>query len=131
MSERAMRQAVVRALKSLHAVSIENPCRPGTPDISYADGLLELKWARSWPKRPETPLTLDHYTPQQRLFHIKRRRAGGKMFVVLQVARDWFLLDGLAAAERLGYASRAELEQVALLRFSSPLQLLPWLKQAP
>lgn len=128
MSEREMRQQVVRALKPLHAVAVENPVRPGFPDISYADGLIELKWVRSWPSRAETALDVPHYTPQQRLFHMKRWAAGGNMFVLLQVARQWFIFDGEAAAHHLGYATRGTIEAVALEEFSSPLEILPWLK---
>lgn len=126
-----MRQRVVRELKPLHGFSIENPCRPGTPDISYADGLLELKWCRSWPVRDDTPLAVPHYTPQQRLFHRKRWEAGGQMYLLLQVGRDWLLFTGPDAAQNLGYATKAGLEAVAAARFTDLAQLTPWLKSHP
>lgn len=132
MSERNMRQRVVRILKPLHAFSIENPCRPGTPDLSYADGLLELKWARAWPTKDTSVFQVPHYTPQQRLFHRKRWSAGGKMFVLLQVANDWMIFAGPVAAAYLGYTTRVELEGFAAGKFGKdPSQLLPWLKSPP
>lgn len=127
MSESHMRREVCRALKPLHAVAVENPIRPGFPDICYADGLLELKHVRKWPTSGEAPLAVPHYTPQQRLFHRKRAKAGGRMFVVLQVGREWLLFRAVDAADRLGFASRRELLELAILKFAHPRELLPWL----
>lgn len=98
-----MRQTVIRLLKPLHAVSVENGMtHPGTPDVSYAGGWIENKAMEHWPVKPETPLRVDHFTPQQRIWLIRRRRAGGRAFLLLTVGRDWLLFDGAVAAECLG-----------------------------
>jgi len=113
MSEQGMRKKVVQALKPLDAISVENSCGPGTPDVNYVDGWLELKWARTWPKKPETPLRLEHFTRQQRLWLIRRWKAGGRAFVLLKVGVEWLLFDAPTAADKLGRSTRAELYEVA------------------
>ena len=102
MSERSLRGNVVAALKPLHAVPVENPVWPGTPDVSYAGGWIELKQVEQWPARAETVLKIDHYTPQQRIFAVKERRAGGACWMLLQVGRrELLLFDGAVAARFL------------------------------
>lgn len=93
-----MRQRVVKALRQLDAQSVENMVRNGTPDVDYADGKLELKWARRWPVRPETPLRVKHVSQGQRVWWIRRARAGGQSWVLLQVGMDWLLFEGPVAA---------------------------------
>ena len=113
MSEQHMRQRVVKALKPLDAWSVENPCRPGTPDVNFIEGWCELKHKDNWPVRKTTIIRLPHFTPQQRL-HLRRRwHLGGNAYLLLQIAQDWLLFDGKAAAEFVGKVTRAELESVA------------------
>ena len=114
MSEQGMRQRVVKALKSLDAISVENSVYPGTPDVNYIGGWIELKWVRSWPKRESTPLRLPHFTPQQRVWLQRRERKGGHAFVFLQVANDYLLFDASTAADLLGETPRHELLEAAL-----------------
>jgi len=106
MSEKDMRGKVVKALRELDAFAVENPCLPGTPDVNYIGGWLELKWLRSWPKKEETIVKIPHYSPQQKMFHRTRRMKGGAMYVLLQCKREWFVIDGIVAAEHLGECSR-------------------------
>ena len=54
-----MRGRLTKALRSLHAVAVENPVHPGTPDINYSEGWIEAKWLRAWPRKPETVVTVD------------------------------------------------------------------------
>lgn len=131
MTEQRMRQRVVKALKSLDAHSVENPCRPGTPDINFVEGWMELKWAKKWPTREGTPFRCEHFTPQQRVWLLARRRAGGRAFVLLQVGSDCLLFDGADAALYLGKTTRGELWDLALTTFPSAdidAQLLSFLK---
>ena len=69
MSESAMRTKTVKVLRPLGAFAVENPALPGTPDVCYRDGWMELKWSRSWPFRPDSPVPCEHYSPQPRIFH--------------------------------------------------------------
>ena len=110
MSESAMRGKVVKALKNLDGFAVENPCLPGTPDLNYIDGWIELKWLARWPVRAGSKVAIPHFTPQQRLFLRERWRKGGSVFLLLQVRTDWLLFTGPDAAEYVGRVPRAELE---------------------
>lgn len=113
--ESRMRQTVTRELRKrgLDPVAIENGISAGVPDLNYLHGWIELKQVKAWPKRATTPLRLDHFTPQQRRWISRRHRAGGPVFVLLKVAREWILLDGEVAVEHLGRVSRSELYDLA------------------
>lgn len=99
MSERRMRKNVCDWLKDYDAFAVENPANPGTPDVSYVEGWIELKQLDAWPAREDTPVRIEHYTPQQRIRARKRWKKGGNCFWLLQVRNDWLLLDGNVAAE--------------------------------
>lgn len=128
MSEKDQRQRVVKALRHLDAFAVENRVRPGTPDVNYIGGWIELKWLRYWPKHsdvwkaneegePTQPLVhLDHFTPQQRVWLKNRWRKGGRAFLLLQAHQsDWLLFDGETAAHAVGRVSRSELFRRALV----------------
>lgn len=102
MSEKVMRQNVVRWLRPLHAIAVENPVLPGTPDVNYIGGWIELKMVDSWPVGEDTPLRLPHFTQHQRLWLRTRWKKGGKAFLLLQVGNDWLLFDGITAFEHVG-----------------------------
>lgn len=78
MIESTFRRNVLRALRPWHPVAVENPACPGTPDVNYADGWLELKVA----KRP-TATFRKPLTPQQRVWFARRVRAGGRAYVLV------------------------------------------------
>lgn len=107
MSEHLMRREVVKALQPLDAFSVENPVYPGTPDVNYVEGWLELKYADKWPERPSTPLKLPHFTPQQRIWLLRRWRAGGNAFLLLHVHRqEWLLFAGDVAQAVVGRVAK-------------------------
>lgn len=114
--ERELRASVVRALKPLHGVAVENPALPGTPDVSYADGWIELKCWPHWPRYVNKALRIDHWTPQQRVFHRRRSRASGEVYVLIEIAEagEFLLLEGGVAAEILGKAGREVLRARAV-----------------
>jgi hypothetical protein len=114
--ERTLRDSVCLALQPLNAIAVENPIIPGTPDVNYAEGWIELKSWEYWPKRPTTTLIMDHWTPQQRVWHIRRSRVGGRTYVLLEIVQGhhYLLLEGGAAARILGKSTRSQLEQAAL-----------------
>ena len=129
MSEAGMRGRLTNALRSLHAIAVENPIHPGTPDINYSEGWIEAKWLRAWPRRPETVVTVDHFTKQQKLWLRQRSRAGGAAWLILQCRTEWLVFDGNTAAEILGQVPRAELEARALVIWHklNEKELLKWI----
>lgn len=110
-----MRGVVIQILKTarLDPISVENPAYPGTPDVNYVGGWLELKKCPAWPVRPNTPLRIDHYTPQQKVWGLRRRRAGGRSHLLLQVKNDWLLFDADVAKKVVGCSPRNSLERMA------------------
>lgn len=114
MAESDLRRAVISALTHLDAVSVENSAYPGTPDVNYVEGWLELKWDREWPKREETVFRIEHFTPQQRVFLRRRWHRGGNAYLLLQVGREYLLFDGATAQQWVGLVDRATLEKIAL-----------------
>jgi len=115
VSEHDMRGKIIEVLRPLDAVSVENRCGPGTPDVNYIGGWMELKWLREWPKRPETPVKLDHdLEPQQRAWLRRRRNRGGVAIVMLQCRREWLLFDGIVASDVIGLATRQGLIDAAI-----------------
>ena len=124
MSEQHMRQKVVRALKELDAVSVENPARPGTPDVNFIEGWIELKQLPEWPNNADdSPVLVRHFTPQQRVWLSRRSRLGGNVFMLLQVKQDWILLEGAVAADHMGVdATREDLFNLAYRHWPAGLE---------
>jgi len=77
---------------------------------------VELKQRPAWPKRPTTKVRIPHYTPQQRDDLKARYEAGGRAFILLQVA-DEYLLIPMPQALLVGRATRAELYQLSAKRW--------------
>ena len=117
-----MRRPVIQALSALDAIAVENSAYPGTPDVAYIGGWIELKEKDDWPKRATTPLRLPHFTKHQRAWIRRHVHRGGTVFVLLKVGKkEWFLLNGADAADKLGEMTRAEIESTALLVFHDGL----------
>jgi hypothetical protein len=94
-------------------ISVENSAYPGTPDVNYCDGWIELKVLESWPARESTPARIDHFTQQQRVWLRRRWLIGGNAWLLLVVGREWLLFDGQTAFLSVGKVSRSELFEVA------------------
>jgi hypothetical protein len=110
MSEADMRRTLIGSLRALDAVPVENRVGPGTPDINYIGGWMELKWLRSWPKQPKTPVKLDHpLLPEQRAWLARRCRRGGQVWLMLQCRREWLLFWGETAAVIIGNVNKSDL----------------------
>lgn len=109
MSESQMWETVRAKMHGLDPVRVENPVWPGTPDVNYIHGWIELKFAEKWPVRPTTPLRLDHFTPQQRVWLTRRVRSGGLALLLLHIADEWLLFRGDVAARIIGKAVRPQL----------------------
>lgn len=102
-------------LRPLHAIPVENGLFPGTPDVNYAGGWIELKKLLQWPKSCNAnPVRVGHFTPQQRMWLRKRWEAKpGSSWLLIQIENVFLLLEGHTAAEILGNATRPELEAQA------------------
>jgi hypothetical protein len=104
-----MRSRVTHALKPLDAMAVENSVQPGTPDVNYIGGWIELKSLDAWPKKDNTPVVIGHFNTFQRLWLHRRCKKGGKAWLVLRVGNEWLVLDGVRAAAMVGTATKAEL----------------------
>lgn len=117
-----MRSRICRILKPLHAIAVEKPIHPGTPDVNFAEGWLELKELDCWPRNPNDVVKIPHFTTQQRLFLTMRNKAGGFADVLLKVKQDWFLLWGIQSADHLGVDwTRQDIEKEALMTWKGKL----------
>lgn len=114
MSERYMRSDIVKLLckAGLDAFAVENPCLPGTPDVNYIGGWIELKQLPRWP-RTNGPIKIDHFTTQQRVVLRRRCHRGGDAWLLLRVTPEWLLFDGITAARVVGLCPREELYREA------------------
>lgn len=122
MSENGMRSKLVKDLKSLDAIPVENTVRPGTPDINFIEGWLECKWLRRWPANAnESPVLISHFTPQQRIHLARRYGKGGNTFLMLEIGREWMLFTGDVAAQFVGRATRLHLEQIVYRHWKNGL----------
>ena len=97
-----MRQIVIKAMSGLDAVSVENPARPGTPDINYIEGWVELKVLEKWPTRAGTKIRVPCFTPQQRVWLERRWKRGGASYLLILIGKDWLLYDGDVAGMHVG-----------------------------
>lgn len=118
MSERAAWTSIRPVLKAFDPVRIESPMESGVPDVNLTVGWMELKYAARWPPKGG-PLRLDHYTQEQKTWATRRIAAGGRVFLLLKVGREeWLLFDGRIAAIFLGKSTREELYKVCLARWT-------------
>jgi hypothetical protein len=88
----ALRPRVVKLLHDRHARPVENPADPGTPDVCYVEGWIELKHSKSFTSH------LEHYTTQQRIWHARQRMAGGTCWFWWQIGNTHVILDAAVAA---------------------------------
>jgi hypothetical protein len=114
MSESNMRRRLILKLKSLHAIAVENPIHPGTPDVNYSGGWIELKWMKKWKDNADkSAVLIHHFTEQQKRWLRKRTEAGGKVFLMLQVGSEYFLFKGDVAAAHVGRIPRGKLIELS------------------
>lgn len=125
MRESSFRRQVCRILRDagLDPVAVENSVHPGTPDVNYLHGWIELKVARP-PRRAGSPIAVPSFTPQQRVWLRRRWDAGGEAWLLLRVGSTHFLLDGRTAADRLGKMSVDQLHASSCSHYSSSGQLI-------
>jgi len=130
--ESTLARKIRKLLHPLDAMRVENPCLPGTPDIEFIGGWVELKKLDAWPKRPTTPVRLPHFTPQQRVWLTRRMEKGGLSLLLLQVSSEYLLLFGDQAATLIGEATESDLRAAAIQVFNHrtlTTDLLPCLQR--
>lgn len=121
MAEKDLWHTMQRHVKFFgHFDRIENMIGRGMPDVTYAcrkvEGFIELKHADAWPVKPDTPLALPHYTPQQRIWSQQRMQAGGRVYVLLQVDHEYFLMHSAWARVYLGKtATQADIRRASIV----------------
>lgn len=113
-SEAKKRADLVKLMRPWHAIPVENPAKPGTPDLNFTFGWIELKYLRNWPRLAETVVRIETYTPQQRNFARARAEAGGKVWFMLVVGNEWLLFRGEDAAEHIGSLTAEGLYDLAV-----------------
>lgn len=129
LSEAQTWKTLKQLIAPLDPYRVENLVDAGCPDVNYTGGWIELKNVPKWPKRPNTLVRIDHYTDQQRLWLLRRWKAGGRAFLVVQVDRSWFLF-GAHSAQLVGYITREQMIASCLCWWQGkPVaeQLITWL----
>lgn len=74
----------------------EDKLTSGIPDVSYSithHGWIELKYLPDKPKRDNSILKIDHYTPEQRNWLTLHGARGGLCFLMLQVDKTYMIFD--------------------------------------
>lgn len=139
--EQQQRQKVVKALNrfGLDATSVENPAYPGTPDIQFIGGWIECKYLEDWPARAETAVRIPHFSPQQRVWLLRRwiscRKLNtdidkGWLLIYVVSTRDWLLFDGETAARHVAKdgVCRAKLFELAVMTTNDLAEIVDYVK---
>ena len=75
---------------------IESVVGSGVPDVNYCvggnEGWIELKHVKAWPKRSRTNVPIE-YRSEQPVWWYNRRKAGGRVWVFIQVGSWYGLFD--------------------------------------
>ena len=103
--------ALIKRTTPAHMERIETKIA-GVPDIVYikpdgGQGFLELKRLEKWPVRQFTTSQLG-LSPQQALFLHKWRSKGGQAHLLVSVAEEFLLYDGLVCLDLLQHGTTRE-----------------------
>lgn len=121
MAERELNKRIRSALHGFDPRRVENGViGPGTPDINFTGGWIESKWLPAWPARASSIVKVPKYTRKQRAWHVKRRSAGGLVWVVIEIGSDVLVFDARDAALGLGHWRKDQMIDYAKLVMS------PW-----
>lgn len=104
----------------------EDRLNEGVPDVSFGSkdkqGWIELKALHDWPKKENTIVKIDHYTPQQKIWLLKRGRVGGCCWLLLKVKYDWLLFD-YKNAQLVGKSNKQQLFTLSIFHWSDRLNI--------
>jgi hypothetical protein len=128
--ESDLRRKVVRELRPLDAMAVENTVYRGTPDVECTLAWFELKWLEQWPLMLSSKLRVWHFTTQQRAWLRRRWKANRGAYMLLQVGTTYLIFDGETAAKIVSRVSCEELLKHALVVWNDwePGRLLQWLQ---
>lgn len=121
MREFRLRRLVCNRLKEMRQdpISVENKAYPGTPDVNYVGGWIELKSMDRWPVREATIVKIEHFTREQRIWLRRRIQKGGRTHLLLSVGKEWLLFRGDVAADHVGLVDREKLQAIATATWPS------------
>jgi hypothetical protein len=77
------------------------------------EGWIELKAVRKAPVRATTIVRCDHYTQEQRVWLSERKKAGGRVHLLVKVERTYFLFSSPESFEKFGKCTMASLGRAA------------------
>lgn len=113
-----------RATLGFHWQRHEDKFTSGIPDCSFAsengEGWVELKTYDSWPRDASEPLKFTDLKPTQVNWAIARIRAGGNVWFLVEVKKDWFLIYG-TYARQFGKLTKAELLKLSAMHGSGAI----------
>lgn len=113
----------------LDPVRVENPALPGTPDVNYIEGWIELKHADRWPPRGG-PLRLKHPpTPEQKVFLFRRWMTFGAAHLLLRVRQEWFLFPGYVVRSVWAEAPTQDDIRNNSIAFQRPVEVAKYLAE--
>lgn len=112
MNESDLFKRLKRATPKFDWTRHEDKLTSGIPDASYGvdgvGGWVELKTYDAWPRDSETPLRFHDLKPTQVNWAIRRGRKQRRVWFLVAVADDWFLIRWKHARE-LGRLTRQQL----------------------
>lgn len=112
MNESTLFKRLKKATPGFDWTRHEDKLTSGIPDASYGfegvGGWVELKTYDCWPRNPEQPLRFHDLKPTQVNWAIRRGRKQRRVWFLVAVADDWFLIRW-KYARQLGRMTRAEL----------------------
>lgn len=111
---------------------VENRVKRDTPDLYIAEatralrGWVELKVLPAFPKRPATPVRLEHWTPGQRYWANRHSLHGGQCWLVVQVQEEVYVFNAATAAISMDWtrAEWAEFGRIVVMRNARSVHLL-------
>ena len=123
MTEARWRSQLIKLLKFIHAVPVENAAGEGTPDVNTVYGWLELKLLDRWPPRggPVGPKLL---RPMQRVWLRTRCAHAGSAWVLVRIGDEVLMLWGAWAAEHLGTTNKEQLLAAAVAHWPARVDIM-------